>query len=164
MAQLNLLPPLVNASQQNFNAQVYQGFTSLQSWCPTTLTNKDIDYIQSNNQNVQQNNWTTTSTDYKSVPNFTFNFKPLNQYVDIRFQLTLQGTGYVGLFVNSQVLRELPFFCGTFNQVGFSFYEQFTTTQTQVAINIRSTSGLVTLAQTKLQPFFNRFQAYDVNS
>lgn len=164
MPLLNLLPPLTNASDGEFKQQTSQAFNSLQSWQSLILSNVDVDYVQSNSQNVQSTNFTYAGNTYKNIPNFSFNFAPKNKLAIVSMSLTIQGTGFVGVILNGQVLREIPFLNGVFSQVSFNRIENFSTSTNKINLALRSTAGMITFASSIAQPFLNYFQIVDINS
>ena len=164
MALLNILPPLVSETQPNFNQQTYQGFNAIQAWQSLILSTQDVDYTQSVNNNAQSNNFTTNSNSYQTIPNFTFNFTPKNKLSLVSMSLTLNGTGYVGLFINDLLALEIPFNNITFNQVGVSRQQILSTSSNKISLAMKSQSGSVTMACAKIQPFLNYMQITDINS
>lgn len=163
MALLNLLPPSVTGSQNKINEQVYNGFTSIQNWQSLILSNQDVNYRQDENNNPQNSNFTIDSINYIAIPNFIFNFVPKNTLALITGQLTLLGTGYIGIFNNGSLLLEIPFACGSFSQVNILYQYKFAVINNKISLSLRS-NGTVTLAQTKAQAFLNLFQIFDMNS
>jgi hypothetical protein len=161
MALLQIYP---NETQKNQDIQNQQTFIALQNiyrWSGEILTQTSVDYIQTDDT---VNNLTTNSTVYSNIPNFTYNFSPKNALGLVTFSITLQGTGYIGLFVNGLLLREIPFLNGVFSQVNFNRAESFAIGNNKVSLAWRSTAGTLTLATTKGSPHFNTFQIISINS
>lgn len=160
MATLSITPNSPEEPQETQNQQIYQALTNIQAYTGLTKTNNQIDYSQPS----QNSNLTTSSTSYVQLPNFAFSLTPTNSLCDVRFSLTLQGTGYIALIIAGKIIREIPFLNGTSAQVLFANYETFNLTKTNVALNWRSTAGVLTLGCSNTTPFYNRFQVVSLNS
>lgn len=165
MALLNIKPPEVQKTQETQNQQTFIAFQQIQTWSSLVLSIQDVDYKLTNtNTNVLPVNLTTTNTNYTIMQNFTFNFTPKNPLCDVRFNLTLLGTGYIGIQLNDVIIEEIPFFNGTFSQVTFAAYEKVPTSSNKISLVWKATTGTVTLGCSKGTPCYNRVQVIEINS
>jgi hypothetical protein len=164
---LQIFPNEPAKNQDIQNTQNFVAFQSIQNWANQTLTNVDVDYKQESgsNTNIQSNVPQTTSTSYVAIPQFSFNFTPKNTLCSISFMLSLQGQGFIGIFVNGSVIDQIPFSFASLTPLYWQSYESMSVSQNKISLGWKAVSGsTVGLACTNGNFFYNRFQVIDFNS
>jgi hypothetical protein len=165
MALLSLFPNETQKNQEIQNQQTYVALQSIQKWSNVILTQQDVDYEQTNtSNNAQSNDFSTSSTNFVTLPNLTFNFTPKNTLCDVSFNLTLKGKGSVAIIVNGQLLTQIPFDFATFSQLVFVKKIRFSLSNNKINLAIKATTGSVILACSKSTPCYNNMQIIDLNS
>jgi hypothetical protein len=155
----------VQKTQEVQNQQTYIALQSIQKWSGQILTQSDVDFVLTNQtNNAFPKDLTQNSTSYVNIPNFTFQFSPKNSLALVQFNLTLKGTGFVALLINGQILREVPFFNGSFSQVVFTGMERFSISTNKIGLAWKATNGTLTLGSSKVTSCYNRVQVTDFNS
>ncbi len=109
-------------------------------------------------------NETTTSSAYVNIANFTKNFTINNPLCVVNFVLTLKGNGVISLFINGQLIREIPFNTANFNIMTYYGTHILRTGANQVQLKWRSRTGTITKAMILAENGLNFIQVTSLNS
>lgn len=140
MAKLSILPPELTKDQDTQNQQNFVCWQNTVSYSYSALTQRAVDFTDPDTGPVS-----TASTTYTALNGYSFSASIRNPLTQINLNLCLSGEGYIGLFINNQLIREIYFSHGTNSiNLGYSDIEELTVGQNSVSFQWRAVTGTIT--------------------
>lgn len=161
MAKLDLL---INEPQKDTETQFKQIFLCLQnlfSWSNAILTQLALD----SKEQLNAGDVSATSITYVALPpNYLNTISVKNPLSLISLNLQLQGSGYIGVFINGLLNSEIPFSNLSYSPVIHSYYYNLKVGSNTIEIKWRANSGTITKANSITNSGFNSLQVISFNS
>jgi hypothetical protein len=139
--------------------QVSTNFQDILKYTNNIVSKLLIDYTEPAGADV-----TTASTSYVDMQNFTKNFTVNNPLCNVSFSLSLKGIGVIGIFLNGQAVKEIPFQCVGFTQFNWSNWITMKNGSNQIQIKWKASTGVCTKANSVANPALNFLQILSTNS
>lgn len=160
MAKLDLLINETQKDQETQNKQIFLCLQNLLNWSNNILTQLAVNYKETTNAG----NTSTTSTNYILIPNYSQSTTVKNPLCLVNLNLSLQGAGFIGIFINGLLSSEVPFNNLGTNPVIHSFYYNLTVGTNSIEIKWKASTGTITKANSVASPGFNALQVISFNS
>lgn len=162
------MPPLktsfneLSKDPQTQFAQIQYALNDIMNLSNQTTSKILVDY----DEPTQPNNETTSSTTFTPIQNFTFTFSPNNPMCNVLIHLYLQGKGYIGIFFNDLLTKEIFFDNATPSLLSYNKIFQLSNNRTTISIRWRSAIAgtAITKVNTNNQPGTNSVQLKSENS
>ncbi len=160
MPVLNIQANQTNKDANTQFTEIQQGFQDTMTFSNTILTKLLGNYMEPINAGDE----VTTSAAYTSLDNFSLNINVNNPFCLITFNLSLSGTGKIGVFVNNLLVQSIPFNSSSFSQIAYINFLTLSKGANRIQLQWQASTGTITKANSTANPGFNQIQIVSFNS
>lgn len=139
MAKLVLSTNDITKDEETQLRQINMCLQDTQNWSTTLSSKLAVNYKQP----LQTTTISTASVNYVALPGFNFNFTLQNTLCLVLINLTLSGSGAIGLFINNQLVQEFYTQGASAQQIAFNSFYNMKAGNNTIQLQWRGINGTI---------------------